>query len=241
MRRLVVAALLGYVVAGSVVRAADPVSIWDGAFTAAQAERGKVQYDTYCSTCHSDDLSGSNGPALAGETFLKNWDAATISELFLKVSRTMPKRQTSLPQNVYYDLVAYLLQANGFPAGTAELQPTGTGMSARVMGKNGPIPVDLTVGQHLVRTVGCLTGDKASGWRLSNATAPVRSRNPDPSAAADLQLAAAEAPGTQTFVLKAVDPGSERQVGQRVEAKGLLIGESIALMSLTGVGAQCGQ
>ncbi|MEQ1730144.1 MAG: hypothetical protein ABL982_17385 [Vicinamibacterales bacterium] len=67
----------------------------------------------------------------------------------------------------------------------------------------------------------------------------MRSRTTDASGAADLKLAAAEAPGNRTFALKAVDPGSNRHLGQRVEAKGLITGESIALMSLSGVGSAC--
>ncbi len=239
MRQLVAAACLSYALVASsafVSAAGQSASIWDGTFTVAQATRGKLQYENYCGQCHRDDLSGSNGPALAGETFLTNWDAATIGELFGKISRTMPRSQPRLPENVYIDVVSYILQVNGFPAGATELQQDSSGMGARVIGRDGPMAPQ---SGQLVRTVGCFTGDTATGWRLTSATTPVRSRTTDASSAADLQAAAREAPGSRTFALKAVDPGSDRLRGQRVEAKGLLTGESIALMSLGGVGAAC--
>ncbi len=229
--------VLGYGVSlGATQSTGSPATIWDGTYTAAQADRGKAQFNTYCSSCHQEDLSGANGPPLVGKTFLISWDSASVGELHTKIRRTMPRRQPSLPDNVYPDLVAYILQVNGFPTGAAELQLDASGMNARIVSKDGPVPPQ---DGDLVRTVGCFTGDRASGWRLASASVPVRARNPEASAAADLSRAAAEAPGTRSFVLKAVDPGADSLKGQRVEAKGLITGESIALMSLAGVGTPC--
>ncbi len=34
-------------------------TVWDGVYTADQAARGKVVYDSHCSSCHLADLGGS--------------------------------------------------------------------------------------------------------------------------------------------------------------------------------------
>ncbi len=49
----------------------------DGVFTAAQADRGKVVYERFCSSCHLEDLSGgvefemNIASALKGARFLE--------------------------------------------------------------------------------------------------------------------------------------------------------------------------
>ena len=45
-------------------------TVWDGVFTAAQAERGRDAYAVHCVSCHADDLRGMGGPALKGQEFM---------------------------------------------------------------------------------------------------------------------------------------------------------------------------
>ena len=52
------------------VRAQDTPRIWQGVFTAGQADRGKAAYDQHCIRCHGGDLSGANAPALRAERFM---------------------------------------------------------------------------------------------------------------------------------------------------------------------------
>ena len=55
--------------------AGDAKSIWDGVFTAEQAERGAEAYKTSCSECHGGDLMGDGfAPALSGADFQGNWN-----------------------------------------------------------------------------------------------------------------------------------------------------------------------
>ena len=100
-------------------------SIRAGAFTLAQADRGLLAYERACTKCHQSDLQGnqeSEAPARAGEMFLSRWEGQSLKDLFDKVSTKMPAdKPGSLPVNAYLDLVAYLLQANRFPAGSDEL------------------------------------------------------------------------------------------------------------------------
>jgi cytochrome c len=97
--------------------------IWAGVYTAAQAARGKAAFEASCAGCHNSDLSGDRGPALVGDRFLVNWETHNLSRLFTKLKDTMPaNRPSSLPDEVYLDILTHLLQANAFPSGTEELK-----------------------------------------------------------------------------------------------------------------------
>jgi PQQ-dependent dehydrogenase (methanol/ethanol family) len=109
-----------------IVRNPEDESLLDsksGFYTIAQADRGKDQYTLSCSNCHGDDLSGKE-PAtpLAGESFLLKWNGRSVGDLFNLIRSTMPQENPGhLDQGVYLDIVAYLLQANGYPQGMKEL------------------------------------------------------------------------------------------------------------------------
>ena len=93
-------------------------------YTEVQAERGKVVYQDYCSFCHLEDLSGFRGLPLVGPTFTANWSASnvTLENFFSFVTTSMPEEQPGVLQTQeYIDVVAYILQANGYPAGDREL------------------------------------------------------------------------------------------------------------------------
>jgi mono/diheme cytochrome c family protein len=117
---------------GSVSRAAGPQgppvarprSVWDGVYTMQQARRGEEQYDAFCQPCHGSDLQGdgADAPGLVTERFAKKWDRHTLKELFTAINQTMPAtRPGTLSQQAYSDVLAYILQANGFPTGAMEL------------------------------------------------------------------------------------------------------------------------
>src|SRR2546422_206669 len=83
------ALLLGLLSVSAVSTAAaqsGDAKIWDGVFSAAQAERGKAQFEETCARCHNVQLTGSDrGPALKGENFFAHWENESIGALFLKV------------------------------------------------------------------------------------------------------------------------------------------------------------
>ena len=72
---------------------------------------------TSCASCHAVDLRGnSNSPGLVGVGFLFLWENRPLSELFEKMRNDMPtNRPRSLPTNTYLDLLAFILQQNGYP------------------------------------------------------------------------------------------------------------------------------
>ena len=100
-------------------------SVWDGVFSAAQQKRGEGLYAKECSTCHGEKLKGGEGaPALVGADFIASWSTGSLSDLFDKVSQTMPappEQPGKLSPQQNADVVAFMLSANGFPAGAADL------------------------------------------------------------------------------------------------------------------------
>lgn len=93
---------------------------WSGIYTTEQANRGKAEFVATCSTCH---LDSATAPALIGETFISTWDNQTVRDLYSRLRTTMPADNPgTLSETITLDIVAYLLQANGFPAGTEELK-----------------------------------------------------------------------------------------------------------------------
>lgn len=95
-----------------------------GPYTTAQAARGRDVYVAHCGACHGSRLEGVNAPALVGTTFMRSWSAygLTADELYFIIRTTMPLGDPGrLAPQEYVDAIAYLLQQNGYPAGTVEL------------------------------------------------------------------------------------------------------------------------
>lgn len=78
-----------------------------------------------CASCHANDLRGnSNSPGLVGMGFLFLWEGRPLSELFEKMRNEMPTdRPGSLSATTYADLLAFILQRNGYPSGSTALGP----------------------------------------------------------------------------------------------------------------------
>jgi len=100
-----------------------PRSVQDGVYTHEQADRGKATYAEQCASCHGAGLSGGQEtPALTGGPFLAKWQNRSVNELFETIRVSMPvDRPGSLSRQNYSDILAYMLAANKFPAGSAEL------------------------------------------------------------------------------------------------------------------------
>jgi mono/diheme cytochrome c family protein len=133
LRMTVSSAIVGFVlcggawhVAGARAPAQDGAkarTVWDGVYAEAQAARGKDQYLKECSSCHLADLTGSEQAVpLNGEAFILQWENKSVNDLFTSIRTTMPQGTPGqLGTQAYVDIVAFLLQANGFPAGAGEL------------------------------------------------------------------------------------------------------------------------
>ena len=102
------------------VRGQTTSTIWSGVYTAEQAKRGETIFKDNCSVCHAEDLTGADGPALKGELFTLLWEGRSLGTLFQRLRR-MPPRRAALPLEESRDALAFILQANGYPAGEREL------------------------------------------------------------------------------------------------------------------------
>jgi quinoprotein glucose dehydrogenase len=100
-------------------------SVWDGVFSKEQADRGAAAFKANCSECHGDDLAGDGfAPALTGSDFMGNWTDLTVGDLFERIRISMPPSGPSaVPPDQKADIVAHILEANKFPAGTGVLEP----------------------------------------------------------------------------------------------------------------------
>jgi S-disulfanyl-L-cysteine oxidoreductase SoxD len=98
-------------------------SVWDGVYTAEQEKRGAEQYSSVCAHCHGEDLAGNDEAApLTGPAFLANWDGLTVGDLAERIFRTMPQNDPGhLSRQQIADIIAHMLNFNGFPAGKTEL------------------------------------------------------------------------------------------------------------------------
>jgi len=89
-------------------------------YSTEQAKRGEAQYKETCVDCHGDDLRGglNGGPPLRGGMFTMHFGGGPASSLFLFMSTQMPPEAPGrFSASTYADLMAYVLQVNGYDAG----------------------------------------------------------------------------------------------------------------------------
>lgn len=95
-------------------------------YTEAQAQHGGTMYRSKCSGCHGGDLTGEHAPPLKGEPFWSQWDGETARSLYSRIISTMPPDDAgSLAEKDVMDLMAYLLEVNGLPAGNRAIESAG--------------------------------------------------------------------------------------------------------------------
>jgi mono/diheme cytochrome c family protein len=91
-------------------------------YTKAQASLGFIKFLANCAQCHGAHLEGRSGPALKGPNWANAKADYTVGEVFTVVSQQMPATAPgSLTHDEYVDIMAYLLQQNGYPAGAKAL------------------------------------------------------------------------------------------------------------------------
>jgi mono/diheme cytochrome c family protein len=112
------------VLLAAIAQTAGP-SVWDGVYTAEQTRRGETAYLQACAGCHGTALEGGDmTPPLVGGAFTANWNDLTVGDLFERIRTTMPlDKPGRLSRQQNADVIAFLLKANGWPAGTADLPP----------------------------------------------------------------------------------------------------------------------
>jgi len=201
-------------------------TIWDGVYTNSQANRGKSGYATNCASCHAADLTGDLAQPLIGEVFWRFSEADTMYGLFARIRSSMPRSNpSSLRDESYLDIIAYILQVNDFPSGNKELRSDIDTLQniliERKLGPDGKPPEAPNF--SLVQVIGCLLHESEGSWVLTSATRPTVTR--------DLKLTTEELNairktplGTQTYELMDANfYEPEIYEGKKIKAVGLLI------------------
>jgi mono/diheme cytochrome c family protein len=119
LKLLAGATILGLSLTGQSL--AQDKTISDGVFTQAQADAGKLVYDSSCKNCHNMRFY---------RDLLKSWNNQPLIYLWENILGTMPADNPgSLMLEEYTDVIAYILSENDFPAGEHVLDPD-NGMDA---------------------------------------------------------------------------------------------------------------
>jgi hypothetical protein len=159
---------------------------------------------------------------------MTTWGGGSVNRLFEKIRDTMPSFSTStIDAASKLDVVTFILQTNGFPAGDREL----------AIGDLEPIQI-LAQGEqpkaaNFARVVvsGCLARGEANRFVLTSASEPVAVADNTP----------APGPGSARVVLLNASPfNPDTQIGQRVEARGIVYRDEkdvlLAVSALNAVG-----
>jgi hypothetical protein len=224
--------------------------IWAGVYTEEQARRGLEAYSTSCARCHRLDLAGdeapirdgetfmSIGPALKGDTFFRRWGDEDLNRLFLRIRDTMPPSfQAILDDNAKLDVLAYLLQANGFPAGSRELTLNDDDLERIRILRN--VVSDVAVPSfRRVELVGCVLQGPNGSWMLAADAGfppgPDGGRRPEKSSSRSAQA--------ETYLLVNALP-FKPSADQRVVVEGLVYREGqdrrLNVASLQMIETQC--
>jgi alcohol dehydrogenase (cytochrome c) len=101
---------------------AGAVPAAEALFTSAQAAAGKAAYEQNCANCHGANVDdGNTAPPLRGAAFLAKYAGKPAADLFTYVSTKMPAGNPgSLAGAEYAQIIAYVLQQNGFATGRKE-------------------------------------------------------------------------------------------------------------------------
>ena len=122
MRYMIAIAVLALTCGGAQARG----SIWDGAYTDAQADRGHTAYMQNCARCHGATLMGTfEIPPLVGR-IMPYYAGSSLGVFLDYISTAMPlSRPGSLSPATNADIVAYILKSNDVPSGSTELTAAG--------------------------------------------------------------------------------------------------------------------
>ena len=100
----------------------------DKVYSKEQAARGATMFNKTCAPCHDPEKKTADktpGPPLVGPTsmFVENWKDHALGEIFTTILTTMPNDgSVVLTESDTVNLVAHILQVNGYPDGPDALK-----------------------------------------------------------------------------------------------------------------------
>ena len=116
--------VVGCAARGPAETTADPSAETEapaGIFTESQADCGRASFGEHRAECHTDN-------EFRDRLFQSNWGRRTVYSFYRTTRSTMPDNNPGeLEEQVYLDVVSYILSLNGHEAGTSEL-PTDSPM-----------------------------------------------------------------------------------------------------------------
>ncbi len=125
---------------GYIVKVGDAAAAPAPSFDKGQVAHGKRLYASSCAKCHGANLQGITAPALSGPAFAPvSGSHLTIGGIFTYMSTNMPAdRPGKLKDSEYADIMAYLLNANGYAPG-AEKMTADSARASTTMLNAGPL------------------------------------------------------------------------------------------------------
>jgi hypothetical protein len=172
---------------------------------------------------------------------MRSWFEADLNSLLTKL-RTMPADAPgTLSDESYLDIMAHLLELNGFPPGASELEAEPALLTGIVVVDKGTQSIP---NFSLVQVVGCLTRGADKAWAVTSGTEPLRTKDPGDSPAVDPANGEAMALGSQSYRLLELSLlGRQTPEGHKVRVKGFLIrqptGDQLNVTSLQSVSSSC--
>jgi cytochrome c5 len=101
----------------------------DGIYSKAQADAAKPKFDKLCAECHAftvGEKKQEKDLPLGDEPFLKKWEGRSLDELLTLIVTTMPNDGSAVvTDDEALNLLAYMLQKNGYKAGASPLNKAG--------------------------------------------------------------------------------------------------------------------
>ena len=217
--------------------AQSPKTVLDGVYTSAQAARGEAVFAAKCSRCHEG--ADVDGPPLTGDPFVERWREDSLTTLYSFLKTRMPQDAPgSVDDATYIDLLARILRANDYPAGSVELKSDSLA-GILLVGRDGPKPLATNA---MVLAVGCLSSGANNTWTLTRAGDLSRTQTGDETTPEELKRSAAKPLAAGIFRLQSpVSPDSRK--GHKVQVKGVLVrqpnNDRINVLSLETLAPAC--
>jgi cytochrome c-type protein NapC len=103
----------------------QPSSKVAGWYSSEQALAGRQLFEKSCSGCHGAKLQGMSGPALTGVAWQQSFGGAKLLTVWGEIKGPMAQYAgATFTTQQSLDILAYLLQQNGLPAGNQPLADT---------------------------------------------------------------------------------------------------------------------
>jgi len=162
---------------GAVAQSPAPArqkTVLDGVFTEAQVARGEALYKNDCAECHEEG-GAFDGASLEGPGFMDRWREDSLDTLYTYIRKSMPEDMPGeYPDKVYRDVLAYLLNRSGIPAGGQQELTDDVIRQTLLVGPDGPRPLPTNT---VVQIAGCFGPGPNDTWQLTAAVAPQRTKN----------------------------------------------------------------